>query len=314
MDGINVWLWKQVATELDLKYKMVPMEFSAMLDSLKSGSIDVSINPLTITGERSKHMEFTHSFFASHSTIAVAQSTSFQKLKTFLEAFLHINFLRGFLLLFIILFFFGTLIWLFERRKNAEHFRSGARGIWDGLWWSVVTLTTVGYGDKAPKTRMGKIAALGLMFSGLLFVSGLTASIASSLTVNQLADNTDSFNAFKNRSVGTINNSSANDFLKTHFFKDIHTYSSVVPGLTDLKKRKIDAFIYDEPILQYRIKKDSTLTDLEVLPIKFDVQFYAFGIAKNNTALEQRISQIILEIMETQEWSVVLAEYGLSEI
>ncbi|PWL38801.1 hypothetical protein DKG77_11190 [Flagellimonas aquimarina] len=314
LEGINVWLWGRVAKELDLEYKLVPMDFSAMLDSLKHGSIDVSINPLTITGTRSKQMEFTHSFFASHSTIAVAKSSSIQKLKNFLDAFLHVNILRGFLVLFFILLFFGTLIWFFEKRNNPEHFRSGLRGIWDGFWWSIVTVTTVGYGDKAPKTRLGKIAALGLMLSGLLFVSGLTASIASSLTVNQLADNTDSFDAFKKRSVGTVNSSSANDFLKAHFFKNISLYNGVIPGLSDLKEEKIDAFIYDEPILQYRIKKDSTLNELEILPIKFDVQFYAFGIVKNNIELEQKVSQAILEIMETQEWGVVLTEYGLSEL
>nr|WP_298926115.1 transporter substrate-binding domain-containing protein [uncultured Allomuricauda sp.] len=314
LEGINMWLWNRVAEELDLEYKMVQMDFSTMLDSLRQGNIDVSINPLTITGARSKEMEFTHSFFASHSTIAVAKSSSLQKLKNFLDAFFHVNFLRGFLVLFFILLFFGTLIWLFEKRSNPEHFRTSLKGIWDGLWWSMVTVTTVGYGDKAPKTRLGKIAALGLMFSGLLFVSGLTASIASSLTVNQLADNTDSFDAFKKRGVGTVNRSSANDFLKAHFFKDISLYNGVIPGLTDLREEKIDAFIYDEPILRYRIKKDSSLNELELLPIKFDVQFYAFGIAKNNVELEQKISQAILEIMETQEWGVVLAEYGLSEI
>ncbi len=314
LEGINVWLWKRVAEQLDLEYKLVPMDFSAMLDSLKKGSIDVSINPLTITGKRSKHMEFTHSFFASHSTIAVAETSSIQKIRNFLDAFLHVNFLRGFLLLLVILLFFGTLIWLFEKRGNPEHFRPGFRGIWDGLWWSMVTVTTVGYGDKAPKTRMGKIGALGLMFSGLLFVSGLTASIASSLTVNQLSNNSDSFGAFKERKVGTVNSSSANDFLKVHFFKKISLYDGVISGLSDLNEDKIDAFIYDEPILKYRIRKDSTLSNLELLPIKFDVQFYAFGIVKDNIELEQKISQTILEIMETQEWGVVLAEYGLSEI
>ena len=313
LEGINVWLWQQVAEDLDIEYELVEMNFADMLDSLRSGSIDVSINPLTITGSRSKQMEFTHSFFASHSSIAVAKQSSIQKIRQFFEAFLHMNFLRGFLVLCILLLFFGMLAWLSERHYN-EDFRKDHKGIWDGLWWSVVTLTTVGYGDKAPKTRFGKIAALGLMFSGLIFVSGLTASIASSLTVNQLANSNESFNAFKDRKVGTVNGSEANDFLKAHFFKDIQTYSGVRPGLVELKAENIEAFIYDEPILQYRIKKDSSLNQLEVLPLKFDVQFYAFGIKKDAVELEQAISQRILEITETQEWEIVLAEFGLSEI
>ncbi len=314
LEGINVWLWQRVAEDLELEYELRPMPFADMLAALKQGEIDVSINPLTITSDRIKEMGFSRSFYASHSTVIVAEKTSWQKIKQFVGALLDMNFLRGFLLLFFILLFFGLLIWLFERRKNPEHFRPNQKGVWDGLWWSVVTLTTVGYGDKAPKTRGGKIAALGLMFSGLLFVSGLTASIASSLTVNQLTENAESFNEFKEKKVGTVKSSSSYDFLKVHFFKDVNQYQGVVPGLRELKDQKIDAFIYDEPILRYRIQKDSSLRNLEILPIKFDVQFYGFGVKKSQFPLQQSISERILEIIETTEWEIVLAEYGLSEI
>jgi len=201
-----------------------------------------------------------------------------------------------------------------ERKKNPEHFRQGFRGIWDGVWWSMVTLSTVGYGDKSPKTRLGKLVALGLMLSGLLFVSGLTASIASSLTVNQLANNQEDFQSFKSKKVGTVKSSEAGEFLKTHFFKNIQLYPGVIAGLKDLEQQQLDAFIYDEPILQYRIRKDSSFSKLTVLPLKFDVQFYAFGIKKNAIELEQAISQRILELMETQEWEVVLNEFGLTEL
>ena len=314
LEGINIWLWQQVASELNIEYKMVPMGFSAMLDSLESGGIDVSINPLTITSERNRKMLFTDSFYASNSTIAVANVSSFQKIVQFIKGFFNKNFLKGLLVLLFIIFIFGLIGWYFERKENDEHFRMGYRGIWDGVWWSAVTLTTVGYGDKAPKTRMGKIAALVLMFGGLLFISGLTASIASSLTVNQLNSSPEGFNAFKERPVGTINNSSTSEFLKDRFFKRVTPYDGVVPGLVGLKNGDIEAFMYDEPILKYRIQEDSTLGELQVLPVKFDVQFYAFGLTKDKNKLERAISQSILEIMETQKWQVVLNEYGLTEL
>lgn len=313
LDGLNIWLWQQVAKELQLNYRLVPMNFTDMLDSLKTGGIDLSINPLTITSSRSKQMEFTHSFFASNATAVVAQVSSFKKLMIFLKGFFNINFIRGLLLLLLIIFIFGVMGWFFERKENPETFRYGAKGIWDGVWWSAVTLTTVGYGDKAPKTKMGKLSALVLMFGGLLFISGLTASIASSLTVNQLTNNPEGFNEFKERKVGTIQESGTEVFLVEHFFKDIKTYSTVVDGLKDVKKGKIEAFLYDEPILKYRIQKDSSLHSLELMPLQFDVQFYAFALPKSHAALERRISQQILNIKETKEWEIVLTEYGLSE-
>jgi len=298
---------------LDLEYELVRMNFSDMLDGLKTGEIDVSINPLTITSERSKKMEFTHSFFASNSTIATAEKSSLQKFINYIKGFFNFNFVKGILALIGIIFLFGMSAWYFERKGNPEKFRPGANGIWDGVWWAAVTLTTVGYGDKTPKSKGGKITALALMFGGLLFISGLTASIASSLTVNKLSTNLDSFDTFKELPVGTIKNSSANGFLQDHFFKDISTYSGVVPGLKDLNDQKIDAFLYDEPILKYRIKQDSAFSNISLLPIKFDVQFYAFGLSKQHSALEQKISQRILEIIETQEWQLILNEFGLTE-
>ncbi|VAW10749.1 FIG00651920: hypothetical protein [hydrothermal vent metagenome] len=163
--------------------------------------------------------------------------STFQKFIQFVKNFFNQNFLKGLLVLLLIIILFGFVEWYFERKENEEHFRKGYRGIWDGIWWSAVTLTTVGYGDKAPKTGMGKIAALVLMFGGLLFISGLTASIASSLTVTQLNSNPEGFNEFKERTVGTINNSSASQFFLKHFFKEINLYDGVVPGLNGLKKR-----------------------------------------------------------------------------
>lgn len=314
LEGVNVWLWKKVAADLDIPYKMVPMDFSVLLSSLEEGKIDICINPLTITSERSKKMEFTHSFFASNSTIVTTQKSSLQKFVNFVKAFFNLDFLKGLFALAVIIFLFGLAGWYFERKKNPEHFRNGFRGIWDGVWWSAVTLTTVGYGDKAPKSRYGKIAALLLMFGGLLFISGLTASIASSLTVNELSNNPDSFSEFKDLKVGTVANSGAEQFLMEHFFKNIQGYPDVTPGLNDLENGKLDAFIYDEPILMHRLSEEDQYAQLSLLPIKFDVQFYAFGIANDRPDLEQAISQKILEIIEGQEWEIVLNEYNLNEL
>ena len=313
LEGINIWLWKRVARDLNLPYKMVPMNFSPMLDSLTTGGIDISINPLTITGDRNKRMEFTHSFYASYATIAISEQSSFQKFIQFVKGFLNLNFLKGFLILISIITVFGFMGWYFERRENPEHFRGGVKGLWDGLWWSAVTLSTVGYGDKAPKSAFGKLAALILMFTGLLFISGLTAGVASSLTLNQLNSSPDGFNEFKERAVGTVKNAGTIQFLRSHFFKNINEYPNVTSGLIDVGNKEIEAFVYDEPILKYRIQQDSSLQNLTILPLKFDVQFYAFGVAKKKTQLERKISQRMLEIIETEEWQIVLHEYGLTD-
>ncbi|MEM6770950.1 MAG: transporter substrate-binding domain-containing protein, partial [Bacteroidota bacterium] len=114
--------------------------------------------------------------------------------------------------------------------------------------------------------------------------------------------------------VGCIANSSTKEFLVERFFTDVRPYDSVLSGLDDLNSHKIEAFLYDEPILQYRLKQDVAYQDLRILPIKFDLQFYAFGLSRNRAVLEERMSQKILEITERMEWQIILNEYGLAAV
>jgi voltage-gated potassium channel len=52
-------------------------------------------------------------------------------------------------------------------------------GFWQGVWWAVVTVTTVGYGDVVPQTPAGRILATGLMLTGLGVISTLAAAVAA---------------------------------------------------------------------------------------------------------------------------------------
>ena len=55
----------------------------------------------------------------------------------------------------------------------------GASGIFEAIYWAIVTITTVGYGDIVPSSKMGKVFALMIIMSGPALLSLITASIAS---------------------------------------------------------------------------------------------------------------------------------------
>jgi voltage-gated potassium channel len=66
-------------------------------------------------------------------------------------------------------------VFYFER-GGAE---SNIYSLWDGLWWAMVTIGTVGYGDKYPVSVAGRLVGFLLIFSGVGLMSLLTATIAS---------------------------------------------------------------------------------------------------------------------------------------
>jgi voltage-gated potassium channel len=62
---------------------------------------------------------------------------------------------------------------------------------WDGIWWAVVTVTTVGYGDVTPTTVEGRIVAMVVMLFGIGFLSVLTATVASRFVKTERGDETE---------------------------------------------------------------------------------------------------------------------------
>lgn len=58
---------------------------------------------------------------------------------------------------------------------------------WDGIWWAVTTVTTVGYGGLEPETDSGRIIASAIMLVGIGFVALVTAFIADRFVASQKA-------------------------------------------------------------------------------------------------------------------------------
>ncbi len=61
------------------------------------------------------------------------------------------------------------------RSIDSEEFGS----VWDGMWWAVQTVTTVGYGDAVPTTVAGRTLAMLVMVTAIGFIAVVTAAITA---------------------------------------------------------------------------------------------------------------------------------------
>lgn len=76
----------------------------------------------------------------------------------------------------VIILFCASLAVL-DAERHSRHANITSFG--DALWWSVTTVTTVGYGDRYPVTSEGRFVAVGLMLAGIALIGVVTASFAT---------------------------------------------------------------------------------------------------------------------------------------
>ena len=311
LEGPSYWLWEQVASEHDIPFVLKQVSLDSLLNGIAEGTIDVSASPLTITSNRLEVMDFSAPFYIAHSSILTPEISATGRAFNFIGSFFSINFFRALGALVFVILIFGFLEWYFERNSNNEEFGKGLKGLWSGFWWSAVTMTTVGYGDKSPRTVGGRIVALVWMFTAVIIISGFTAGIASSLTVSRIGSSNSEMQDFKDKTLGTVVNSGTDRWLKSNFFSDKKTYQNMEQLIEALEKNEINAIAYDRPILQDVIKNDSIIR-FRVLNVNYNPQFYGFGINRELPEnLKQKISISVLENTEGMDWKVLLSEYDL---
>lgn len=184
--GISVEIWQDVSTRLNQPFQwVVQPSTESNLQALAAGEIDLAVGPISITSQRlaNPRIDFTQPYFQAEEGLLVPITAP--TLLTRLRPFFGLAALSSVGALLVLLFVVGNLIWLAERRRNSEQFpRTYLHGVGNGMWFALVTLTTVGYGDRAPQTRTGRAIAGVWMLLSLVALSSITAGLASAFTVS----------------------------------------------------------------------------------------------------------------------------------
>jgi len=305
--GIAIELWRDLASDLELRFELEERKFQDLLKDVADGSLDVAVAAITITAEREKMVDFSHPFYTTGLGIAVAYETSGQGWLNVAEQFFSLEFLYVLALLVVVQLAAGFLVWLFERRRNKEMFGGGpARGIASGFWWSAVTMTTVGYGDKAPQTLGGRIVALVWMFISVIILSSFMAAITSSLTLGELGGPVKGLSDLKRVRVGTVEGSSSAAFLRERNITVV-PYESTRHGLDAVASGDIAAFVQDAPILLYLVNTRFN-GQLQVLPGTFSRQDYGIALTAGSK-LRETLNRDLLKYIRSEGWGLLLDRY-----
>lgn len=303
--GISVELWQRVAGQLGWQTEWVVMDSArAQVEGLAAGRIDAAVGALSMTPEREAVMDFSHAFYSTGLAIATpAQRVGWLGVA---KQLLSPAFLSAVGILALLLLAVGALLWLVEHKRNPGQFGgSMAEGIGNGFWWSAVTMTTVGYGDKAPVTRLGRVLATIWMFVSVITISSFTAAIASSITLSHFSTTVRGVDDLARVRSLAVEGSTGEQFLRN---KGIGTLLVATPdqGLSVLRDGGAEALIYDEPLLRYLLKDAEP--GIEILPRTIERQDYAFGL-KPGFAQREALNRALLAQIRGTEWQETLNRY-----
>jgi polar amino acid transport system substrate-binding protein len=304
--GISIELWRDLAAKLGWKYKFREMSLEQLLAGLTNNTVDVAVAAISVTSDRERVMDFTHPFFHTGLGIAVAGHRGAAGLTVLRDA-LSWKFFTVVGLLILVLLGVGFLVWLFERRDNAEHFGGKPlHGIGSAFWWSAVTMTTVGYGDKTPRTLGGRFIALIWMFTAIIIISSFTAAITSALTVSQFGSPIRGPRDLPGARVGGVAGSTGELYLGRQHIA-CRNYPTAADALRALADGQLDAVVYDAPILQY-LARQNYPGDITVLPRTFVPQDYAIAVPEGSPMREQ-LDRVLESEIRSPQWQELVSRY-----
>lgn len=273
--GISVDLFNEIAinNNWDVEYTQIP--FSNFEEALQNGTIDVYIPAVTLTAEREERLDFSYTYYKDNLGISGPRQENFISFVKELinKLFPVIKFVPASILICALLY---TII---------EHKKVNGYNIFNSIYWAITTAVTVGYGDEAPKTVLGRILAIAWMISGILTFSWMFG-ILLNLEIEDQIDTT-------KINLVVEENTTAHQYVKENNlqFETVKNTKQLDDAIADNKYILSDASLIPNAII---------LENTE--------QYYAFAFREESPLIEET-NQQLLKILNSQLWERIKNAY-----
>lgn len=298
--GVAVELWEQISKKLNIPYEYVEVPLENIITELSQGKIDVAVGELGITPARMRLVDFTQPYIVNRAAAAFHKGGRYPSIGEIYNELTSHGMLLILLIMFGTLLLFSFILWFFERGVKSTHFGGKPiHGVGSAIWFSAVTMTTVGYGDKTPQSLMGRFLAFIWMFFSIVLVTAFTATVTASMTVSRINSSIDHPSQLANYINGAQKGSIGADFLN-NLGIPAETFESVEDGMKALAGKKITAFVADEISLHFIVQRNYSrairLAPFASLNVRFAMA------TRPNFPLHDEIDDTLVQITDTQEW------------
>ncbi|UWQ22767.1 ion channel [Jannaschia sp. W003] len=293
--GIAVDLLRLAADDMGMALRLEPADDA--LTALNAGA-DVVL-PVEASPALEAAASLTHPIYSATLGVASERESRVLSVLTRLASW---DFLRLLLSLSLLLLGVGAVVWALERRKNGEMFsESASKGLGDGFWWAGVTLTTIGYGDKAPVTALGRAVAMLWMLMGLAVSAALTATIvtlagtgAGSLTLPE---------DLQGRSIAVVEGSAAAAYADRQGLAFV-LYDGPEAAVAAVEEGRADAALGAAPSL----RREAERTKLALTTTRLDPVLIAFALPEGSALLEP-LNVALLRVMASEAGRETVLRY-----
>ena len=205
-----------------------------------------------------------------------------------------------------------VLMWFIERpakRCVSDDPNSSVVSLRDGIYWAVVTMTTVGYGDKTPKTPIGRLVAIFWMLGSLVLISILSATLVSRLTAERVEEAMNLVNAdLIGKRLTAVSSSSGSEFLDSLGLA-YTKHETLLQALEALRVNEADVAVNGVGALRHLVSAHFA-RDLHVQRELLAPAYMAFALPPNS-ALKKPVDRVLMRITASPEWRKVEETYFL---
>ncbi|SDY94539.1 ion channel [Citreimonas salinaria] len=294
---MGVDIWRLIAEREGWSYEFIP----AGAAELDGGAVDVLL-PVVAGPRLEERADVTLPFHTATMGVAAERES---RLLSVMRGFVSWRFLQLVSSLSALLLVIGALVWLVERRRNEEEFHPGVlKGLGDGFWWAGVTLTTIGYGDKSPKTLLGRMIAMLWMLTGLAVSAALTAAV---VTLAQPGDSGALPERFAEETVSVIADTTTARYLESAGV-DTAPRPDMDGILSALQSGDVTRAAAPAPVLRHAISERGAV-DFGVSETTLAPVLIAFALPEGSY-LRERINRALLNALSSETGWDVLQRYN----
>lgn len=306
--GFEIDLWESIAKISGVDFEYEKHNFNEIIPLIAQKKVDVGLAGITIKQEREKIIDFSHATLDSGILISVNKNRNKIKLfRTLKNILIEGNKAITQILLFLVFFIFAfsNFVWLAE--KNVGTFNQNYfPGIFEALWLTIVSITTVGYGDFVPHTWLGKIIISIVIFSGAIILSLVVTQFAAFLAVRRIKGEINNSRDLFNKKVSTVDGSTSEKILKKIGAKNLPVLN-IDEAYTKLKNNEIDAVVFDAPVVLF-YEKNNKDNGIEIVGEMFDKQQYGVALQQPSPLVE-KINIAILTLKESGQYDLIYKKW-----